>query len=62
MSERKSVEMIGMLEAIEKRFIKLQEERDELLEALENLVAYSSKEYPVSEVDEARALIEKVKS
>ena len=33
----------------------------ELLEALEDLVAYCSKEYPVSELDEARDLIEKVK-
>ena len=36
-------------------------QRDELLEALEDLVAYCSKEYPISELDEARALIEKVK-
>ena len=61
MDEEQKNTAIRIIESIKKDVANLKAERDELLEALEDLVAYCSKEYPISELDEARDLIEKVK-
>jgi len=52
---------IKTIDFLDERIKEVIAQRDELLEALEDLVAYCSKEYPISELDEARDLIEKVK-